>query len=127
MSGIDDMISSLRKLGKAPADVAKEAAPLVEKALRATAAAGTDPEGRAWAPRKRGGGRVLVNAAAAISTKAIGPLVVTTLEGVEVFHQHSKSHQRRIIPDGGAGTPESVAAAIDEAASRVFARAMGGR
>jgi len=126
VSGLDEMIASLRKLGKSSKDVAKEAAPLVQQALRATAAAGTDPEGRAWKPKKDGG-RPLVNAANAITTTANGTLVTTTLSGVENFHQHSKSHERRIIPDGGAGIPQNVADALDEAATRVFARAMGGR
>lgn len=129
MSELDAMIATLRKLGKAPADVAKEAAPLVEAVLRENASAGVDPDsGAAWAPKKDGG-RAMKNASAAITTKANGDLLVTTLKGPEVFHHYSKKKsepQRRVIPDGGAGIPKNVAAAIDVAASRVFDRVMGG-
>lgn len=121
-------ITRLRKLGTLGADAAKLAAPLVEKAARATAEAGTAPDGTPWTPKKDGG-RPLVNAAKALSAKAIGTTVVLTLTGVEVLHNFGskRNPKRQILPDGGAGIPPNIAKALHEGASHAFARAMGGQ
>ena len=127
MSGVDAMIGALRKLGAAPAAIAKRAAPLVDAAVKKTAAAGTTPDGQPWQPKKDGG-RPLVNAANALSTKAVGTTVVVTLEGPEVVHDKGTKRlpQRKILPDGGAGLPTNVADAMREACEKVRADIMGG-
>jgi hypothetical protein len=127
-SQLAEFIGRVRKLGGLATDAAKLAAPLVEKAVKATADAGTTPDGAAWAPRKRDGGRALVNAAKALSAKAVGASVVVTLKGVEVIHNFARGRipARQILPDGGAGIPKNVAAAVDEASALAFTRIMRG-
>lgn len=120
---LDAMIARLKRLGTdLPAEVAREAAPAVQRELERTAGAGESPTGEAWRPKKDGG-RPLVHAAQAFTTRALGPLVVTTLTGPEVFHQKGtrRTERRQIIPDSG-DVPEGVARAVTEAAGRVFER-----
>jgi hypothetical protein len=120
---LDDMIAAFRRLEVLPEEAAKLAAPLVEETLRATAAAGTDPLGTPWQPKKDGG-RPLVNAASHIATKAVGAVVRTTLTGVDVFHHFGAGVPRRqILPDPGT-IPPAVEAALRKAADAAFARAV---
>lgn len=131
MAGGDEALAAfidrVRKLGTLGADAAKIAAPLVEKAMKRTAAAGTTPDGQAWQPRKDGG-RPLVNAADALSAEAVGPVVVGKLEGVEVLHNRGTKRmpQRQILPDLGAGIPKVIGDALTEASQKAFGRTMGG-
>jgi hypothetical protein len=114
----------LRGLKQLAPELAKEAAPLVEAAVKATAAAGTTVDGKTW-PTKRDGGRALPNAASAVTVAANGAVVIVRLAGAYVFHHRSKGRdQRRILPDAGAGIPKVLTDAIDEAKRRVFARLM---
>ena len=126
-SGLNELLESFAALGTLPEDAAKLAVPYVDKAVKATAAAGTDPDGRPW-PEKKGGGRALVNAAAALSTKALGPVVQVTLVGPEVIHNFGDTRvpRRQILPDGGAGIPANVGAALEHAAADAFRAATGG-
>ena len=118
-------VTRLRDLRSLATAAANDAAPLVENAIRETAAAGTDPDGRPWPP-KRDGSRALPNAAAAISAVAKGTAVVVVLTGAYVYHQFSKGKdRRRVIPDGGSGLPPRVASVLRAAAERAFARVMG--
>ena len=118
-------VSRLRDLKSLATVAAKEAAPLVEGTLRETAAAGTDPDGNPWPP-KRDGSRALPNAAGAISAVAKGTAVVVVLTGAYVYHQFSKGKsRRRILPDRGTTLPARVAQALRNATERAFARVMG--
>jgi hypothetical protein len=122
---LDAWIASVRRLGAMPEDVAQAAAPLVQEALRATAAAGSDPDGHAWQPKKNGGAP-LVHAADHIHTSAVGSIVRTALTGKDVFHHFGATKggvRRQILPDPGT-IPPGVAAALDRAAEQVFARAV---
>lgn len=133
MSGAEGLLRALsarlRRLGRLPAELAKEAAPDVEAAIRATAAAGTTPDGVAWAPRKTDGGRALANAAQAVTAKADGASVRVTVRGIEARHHLGRVRggvKRQILPDGGAGIPDKIGAVCVAAAKRAFARIMGG-
>lgn len=82
--------ATLRELPLIGQDVAEEAAPEVLKAARATAAAGTAPDGSAWAPTQEGE-RPLKNAAAAISVDVGGAreaVIVIKLRGHHVYHHY---------------------------------------
>lgn len=120
------MIEHLQGLKKLPEDVVREAAEEVLKAARATAAAGTTPDGKPWAPTKTGG-RALVNAAEHLSIKILGRALVLTLKGIDVVHNFGtgRNPKRQVLPDGGAGIPKNIADAIRTTASRVFSRTMG--
>ena len=122
LSALDDFIAAVRRLETLPEDAARLAAPLVEEALRATAAAGTDPDGHTWQPKKDGG-RPLVHAAEHITVKAVGTLVRATLTGPDVYHHFGAGVPRRqILPDPGT-IPPGVARALEKASALAFDRA----
>lgn len=121
---LDELRDTFRRLETLPADAAKLAAPLVERALKATASAGTTPDGQAW-PAKKDGGAPLVHAADAIKTEAVGTVVRTTLTGPTVFHHFGAgSPRRQVIPDPGS-IPAGVERALKTAADLAFDRAVG--
>lgn len=125
---LDRFIERVRSLRLLPREVAKEAAPLVEEAIKKQVADGLDPSGKPW-PATKKGKKPLEHAADAISTEAKGETIVTTLRGKEVFHHHGVENgvpQRRILPEPGE-LPAHVAAAVEKAAKRVFEKRMGGR
>lgn len=126
--GLDAIIAKMRGLAGVGEEAARIAAPLVEAEVKATAAAGTTPDGKPWAPKK-GGGRAMVNAAAAVSARADGSAVVVTLEGPEVLHNFGTGHapKRQVLPDAGAELPKPIADAARTAAEQAFANATGGR
>lgn len=130
MSGdaaLADFIARLRSLPRLAAEVANEAAPLVERAARANASRGLDPDGQPWAPTKDGK-RPLEHAAEALTAKATGTVVELVLVGYHVIHHYGTKRlpARRIVPDAGAGIPKQLADAMREGARRVFVRLMGG-
>ena len=127
-AALDDMVARLRRLAELPAEAAKLGAPLVEAALKASARAGTAPDGTPW-QAKKDGGRPLVNAAAAIASTAVGTTIATNLTGPEVIHNFGTERlpKRQILPDGGAGLPAKVAAAVEQAATKAFDAILGGR
>lgn len=120
---LDAFAKRLRGLKDLTSAAAREAAPLVEAAIKSTAAAGTDIDGRPWPPKKDGT-RALPNVAAAISAAAVGTLVVARLVGPYVWHQYAKPDDRRrqILPDSGAGVPLRIAAALRAGVQLAFQR-----
>lgn len=158
MSGyasFEDFIAGVERLGEMNKLVAQEAEEGILAAARATAAAGQDPSGKAWAPRKEGG-KALTGAAAAIESSTKGARVVLTIGPPYVFHNFgaggssttkeaerhrertkarqakggtsSKFHapRRQILPGQNEPMPEGIRSAIAAAAKKVFDRAMGG-
>jgi hypothetical protein len=129
MSELDAMIARLRTLAgpTVGARVAAKAAPLVDVEIKRTVRAGTDPLGNTWKPKKDGG-RPLEHAADHITTSAQGPIVVSVLVGVDVYHHLGSGHvpRRQILPDG-ASVPERVTAAVEKAAAEVLREIVEGR
>lgn len=122
---IEVMVDTLRKLGELPREAAAIAAPLVDAAIKKTAAASTAPDGTPWAPKKRGGGRPLEHAPEHIETKAIGPVIRSSLSGVDVYHHYGAGVPRRpILPDPGT-IPPNVEKALQSAAEKAFEKAVG--
>lgn len=95
------MIATLRALPGLAKDAAPVAAKQVEAAIKATAAAGTSPDGEPWAPRKAGG-RAMANAAGAVSVSVNGTVLLIKLTGSEVFHHFGVrgAPPRQVIPQG---------------------------
>lgn len=114
-----DHIARMRALGSFASSVATHGASKVEAAAKRTAAAGTDPYGKSWPARKEGG-RALANAAAAISVVVSGLRVLLRLAKPEAYHQTSKSHPRKILPDGAL--PLGLAKALRDAARQEWQR-----
>lgn len=121
MSALDD----LRAFGRACGNLeglteraAQEAAPLVEEAARKTAAAGKDPYGNTWQPKKDGG-RPLVHAADHVYARAVGSYVEISVDGPDAFHNDGSGRPvRQVIPD--VEIPPGVADALEQGAARAF-------
>lgn len=129
-AALDRLLADLKYAEKdLVSDIAKEAGPLVEAAIRKRAAAGLDPDGNPWAAKKDGG-RPLAGIEKHIQCTVEGQILRVTLTGNAVWHHHAKGDTRparRVLPDGGSGLPDYVVEAIMEAANRVWRRRMGGR
>ena len=122
--------AKLRALPAVGVEIASAAAPGVLAAAKAHASAGTTPDGAPWAPRKAksGGGRALVNAAAAITVETARDVIFLWIrDKVHVAHQFKVGpgyEARKILPDVKAGdaVPKSYVEAIRSAAVRVIGR-----
>ncbi len=127
MSELDEIANMLRTLGgrDVAAKVASRAAVNIQLSLEKTLSAGSSPEGTPWEARKAGG-RAYANAASRVETASHGNLVRVTLTGPEVYgHFGSRGMPvRQMIPDAGAGIPQSVVDAILKAAAQVIGEAV---
>jgi hypothetical protein len=124
---LDDFIARLRASRNVATDVAREAVSTVGDAIRRTAAAGADADGKAWAPRKDGG-RALPNASARVVVTSAGPTLTASVPYPYQFHQRGDAHnpKRAILPESSAALPASIRAALRDASERVWRRMMGG-
>lgn len=111
----------LAELATLPERLGAAAAPGVEAAARATAGAGTTPDGAPWPPRQDGG-RALEGAAAEIHATPLNDGVRVALEGPSAWsHNSAGANRRQVLPDDGQ-IPHGYAEAVDQA----FGRAAGG-
>ncbi len=126
---VSAMLAHLDALSGLDALAAREAAPLLEKAAKASAAAGVDPSsGEAWAPLVSGG-RAGANAARDVSVAVFGNVLQVSVGGdhVHLHRGRGKAQVRRpVIPGPGDAIPETYAAAIAEGVRRALAKAGGG-
>lgn len=104
MSGFDELDAMIAKIRRVP-QIAKRAAPDVAEAMRKaileTVAAGTDADGKPWAPRKEDGGRPLENAASSVRVAAIGTRILARVTGPEARHHLGRARggtMRGVIP-----------------------------
>lgn len=114
LSGLDALIAKVRRAKDFVASAAPAAAEAMQAALRATASAGTSPDGTAWPQRKKDGGNALPDAADAITVRAVGTVLVARIAFPYSIHNNGKGHapQRQILPSGEM--PTSVAEAIKQ-------------
>lgn len=128
MSGLDEVRAFGRAVGNLDAlteRAAVESAPLVEEAVRSTAAAGKDPYGNTW-PQKKDGGRPMVNAAHHVHARAVASYVEISVDGGEAWHNEGAGGRpvRQVIPD--VEIPASVIDALETGAARAFDAIMKG-
>ena len=126
MATIEDWIADMQRMAVIGERAAQIAAPLLEARLKASAAAGTTPDGAPWAPTMRGA-RAMPNAAKAINVRAIGQTVRVTLDAVESIHHFGRpGHEvpRQIIPYAGT-MPAMVQEVLDEAFAKAWAEVVG--
>lgn len=115
------MIERIRAFGSTATEAtAREAAPLVQEAAQASAAAGTDPYGNAWAPRKDGS-RAMPNAAANVLAYPVGEIVRLVARG-GIAIQNRLKKPRRTLPKEGELSARIVLA-LEEGARRAFTKA----
>lgn len=123
---LNEQIRRIRSIPKLARAAAPEVAQEVKREIDATIAAGTDPEGNPW-PATKSGDPALVNAARAVSVRAVGSVVLVTLTGPEVHHHRggTRGHVRRpIIPT--RGLPGPMTKAIRTVLARRFGELMKG-
>lgn len=137
LTPLDELAARLEDLDKVGGKIATNARPGVERVARATAAAGTTPDGETWAPRKKGGGKPLADAASAITVVVSGTtraVLTLVLSGVYVYHHRSKTKsktkglpRRVILPEPGDDLPSGIVSEIQKSAKSVLERLLGGR
>jgi hypothetical protein len=124
-----EMIRRVEKLGsEGITEMAKAAAPKIEEISKASAAAGTTPDGQAWKPKKDGKAP-LQNAAAAVECVPLFDKIKIRLIGTATGSQKVQAIQnlyRPIIPTRGGEVPKPLVEALKDAASKTFKRIMGG-
>jgi hypothetical protein len=118
----DAFIAAIRMMEASELEerIAKHATVTLQDALVQTLAAGETPEGKPWAPLRKGGGRAYPDASGKITTKSTGNYVRVVLTGNEVyghFGRTGKQVARPMLPSGGGSElPPLVSKALDEAA-----------
>ncbi len=117
-AALTSLAARLRAIPTLGDAIAKGAAPDLLALNKGSADAGTTPDGKSWAPTKKGK-RALVHAADALTVQVVGDVVYLVLSGINVFH----NAKRRIVPFKGIGFPPSYRDAIRSAAQRVLSRA----
>jgi len=100
LTALDNLIAKIRGARDFLVRAAPAAAAAMGDALRATASAGQTPEGQAWAPKKKGGGKALAGAAAAIKIRAVGTVLIASIGMPEAIHNAGKRNTpaRKILP-----------------------------
>lgn len=128
MSATDDLEAYIAKIRHIP-EVAKRAAPEVAEVVRSTIletiAAGTDPTGKPWEPRKADGGKPLANAASALKVANVGTRILARITGPEARHHSGRARGgviRGVIPV--ALTPK-LTSRVREVLAKHFAEVMG--
>lgn len=115
MEDLEALILRVRDLPEFVNQCAPEAAHQVHKQLNTTIAAGADPWGAAWKPKKKGHGQPLANAAAAVFVGAIGTKILIRLTGIERRHHRGwikGAVKRVVIPTPDRDLPVPVTDAI---------------
>lgn len=124
---MDALIARVRQLGDLVDEAAPEIAKALELELQLQIAAARGPGGAAWAPRKSDGGKALQGAAAQLTVRVVGRVVIARLVGVEARHHLGYVRggvQRQILPT--AGIPDPMVRSIRKVLDRKFGELAGG-
>lgn len=122
MAELEDMIASLRGLGKAAREALPEIARECKAVIAENIAAQRGPDDEPW-PKAKDGQPVLEGAASAVSAQAVDGAVLLTLNGPEARHHLGVARgrvQRKILPTKGIPAP------MAEAIRRVLVRRLDG-
>lgn len=126
-AALDAHIARIRQLGELAKNAAPQVASALEREIGAQVAAGADPTGKAW-PKTQAGTAPLRGAAKAVRVRAIGSVVVETVEGHHALHHQGRARggvRRQILPT--SGIPAPVERAITKVVTGEFRRTMGAR
>lgn len=83
---IDNMLHKLDELKQLGVRAAPSIVRVMDAYLRRTIAAGTDPYGNPWAPRKSDGGRTLVHADKTLKVTWHGRHIIVEIHGIDARH-----------------------------------------
>jgi hypothetical protein len=92
---LDGILDRLRAFEGLVKDAAPEVADALQAKVRENVANQVDPDGHPWPAPKDGSGRVLVNAAAAVTTKATGTTITQSVTGPEALHHTGEARGYR--------------------------------
>lgn len=124
MTTLKEIIATLQGLGERDVEtkVAERVAPRLHATLESSLSAGKAPDGPAWAPRKKDGGRAYAGAVARLAVRQSGQYVRAVITGPEVYgHLGARGMPRRpMLPDAGGSIPPSVADALQQGAEDAF-------
>ncbi len=131
---LDDRIARLRVVANLPDEAMPAVSAAIAKDVDRQIAAGTDPDGKAWEPRKADGARALANIGKHISVGIVGRTVIVRIRSKHVVLHHfgfnrgrgkPAEKQRQVLPIGKI--PTSMARAIRDAIGERFGAIMGVR
>lgn len=112
---LEALIQRVRDSPKFVYEAAPEAAYKTRDQLRTTIAAGADPWGQAWEPKKQGHGKPLAHAGGAVHVAAVGTKILIRLTGIETRHHQGWAKggtERRVIPTLDRPLPDAITRAI---------------
>jgi hypothetical protein len=115
---LNAQIRRLQDLDGAGERYAPEVADVLHQELDAQIAAGVGPDGTPW-PKTQAGSRALLNASAALETKALGNVVLAILRGPTALHNNGFARggiRRQILPS--ARLPGKITDAIRTVVTR---------
>lgn len=118
-----EIIARVGKLGTIAKEAAPDAADAVRKALKASAAAHTTPDGKPWQLTKEGD-KPLDNAPSEIFVAAVGSTVFVKLKGKSARHHLGRARGRivrEVIPERGIPAPvgNAIGNVLDEHFQRI--------
>lgn len=122
---IDRWTARLRALPRLVVTAAPAVADQCRAVLQEGANAGVAPDGSSWAPTKKDGRKALPGAAGAINVRAVGSVILMSVEGFWVYHQIGiRVPKRALIPEGDIG--RKLKDAIRGEVTKAFRQTMGG-
>lgn len=122
---IDAWIKRLQGLPSLVKDAAPVVADRVRSILQEGANAGVAPDGTPWPLTKKDSRKALPGAASAINVRAVGSVILMSVEGYWYYHQIGiRVPRRALIPDGQLG--RKLTDAMRQEISKAFNRKMGG-
>jgi hypothetical protein len=126
-AALDAHIARVKSLGEVVSGAAPEVAEVIEDELKRQISAGTDPQGKAWEPRKEDGGKPLATAAQHVTVVPVGTKVFARIKGHVARHNVGRAKGgvvRRILP---TQLPDGWAKRIKQVMAERFQQHMGGR
>lgn len=124
---LEHIVARIRAIPGLARRAAADASDAVKDELERTIRAGTTPEGETWAPKKRGSGQPLEDAAEALAVAPVGTRIFMRLKGHIARHHLGRAKggvYRRIIPT--EGIPPNLARAITKVLGEHFNRVTKG-
>lgn len=123
---LDQWIESIGALPEVPKRAAELVAEPALEAMRKPVAAGTSPDGEAWAKRKKDGARAYANAASAIGVRAEGSTLRFTITRKPEVLGHVGVRGAPPRPMLPTVTPDAVSDAIRDRLGEEFTRVTSG-
>lgn len=120
MAALRSRIARIQTLPAEIPAIASQVSDRIRKIIAGNIAAGVSPDGKKW-PETEDGHQPLSNAMQAVDVRAIGPVVVVSVDGIENRHHIGNvkgGKKREIIPS--RRIPDPMVRALDEVTQERF-------